>query len=293
MIEKSGLKEFQNNHKFNFSNKSKEQLIKKISDELKKSTNLRVNKLKQKKYRIISDLTGGFDSRIILGSLSKTDSKVDYYTFEYIQDESKVAKKIFSLFPRVGTYNKLSFKNKIKENKISEIVYKTDGLSNYFTSAICYNDVNYLYNYSNSKSIKKTARFGGLGGEFFRHPFKISYSSLLYGILNGFYNNKPSSLINLINIDKINYYKYLKNFINCNYSYSLEKNLKYFYFFEYYRIQVGLGAEDRERIHFWNVHPLWNKNLVNIFLNEIPLKWCNYDFFFQKLCLKLILDYLM
>ena len=85
VIEKSGLKEFQNNHKFNFSNKSKEQLIKKISDELKKSTNLRVNKLKQKKYRIISDLTGGFDSRIILGSLSKTDSKVDYYTFEYIQ----------------------------------------------------------------------------------------------------------------------------------------------------------------------------------------------------------------
>jgi hypothetical protein len=55
--------------------------------------------------------------------------------------------------------------------------------------------------------------------------------------------------------------------------------LKKLYFDEYYRIHVGLSAEDRERIHFWSLHPLWTKDIALVFANEFPLKWANYNFF--------------
>ena len=255
---------------------NKEDAINYISEKLILSVKNRIDTLKVNGYSFIADLTGGFDSRIIYGSLSQVTKDINYFTFEYIQDESIIARKLFNKLESKGTYNKLSFKNEIIKEKIPEIVYKTDGLVNYYTSYICYNDLDYLYKHVASK---KTARFGGLGGEFFRHPYKIRRKNLLFGIKNGFYNADIDKLIRFFNIDKEQYYNYLKEYLNENYNDTLENNIKKFYYYEYYRIHVGLNAEDRERIHFWTVHPLWTKDLISFFINDFPLRWANYNFF--------------
>jgi asparagine synthase (glutamine-hydrolysing) len=253
---------------------SRKNTIKHIADLIEESTKKRVDTLAN--YNLIADLTGGFDSRIVFGALSKYTKNVDYYTFEYIQDECGIAKELFEQLNSPGNYTKLSFENTVEKEKIPDIVFKTDGLVNYYTSCICYNDVEYLYsNVLNSK----TARFGGLGGEFFRHPYKKRYRDLLYGINNGFYNANLENVLDFIDVNKNKYRKYLKEYINVNYDGDIENNLKRFYFYEYYRTVVGLSAEDRERIHFWSVHPLWSKDLLSFFINDFPLKWATYDFF--------------
>lgn len=256
--------------------RSKRKTIEHIASVFSEALKNRVDTLKTNNYRLIADLTGGFDSRIVFGALANYTKDVGYFTFEYIQDESIIAKDLFDNLGSAGGYTKLKYSNKLNKSKLGDIVYKTDGLCNYYTTYICYNDLDYLYNYIPNE---KTARFGGLGGEFFRHPFKRYYKNLFYGIENGFYNESFNSVFSLINLDKVNYVRYMQVYIDRNYSESKDKNLKTFYLNEYYRIQVGLNAEDRERIHFWSIHPLWSKDLINIFINEFPLKWANYDFF--------------
>ena len=143
----------------------------------------RVETLVSNEYKLIADLSGGFDSRIVFGALAKQAKNVDYFTFEYIQDESIIAQDLFEKLNSPGTYSKLKFKNELDDSKLSEVVFKTDGLANYYTSYVCYNDLNYLYNYIPKE---KTARFGGLGGEFFRHPFQLFINDVFYGVEKGF-----------------------------------------------------------------------------------------------------------
>jgi hypothetical protein len=67
--------------------------------------------------------------------------------------------------------------------------------------------------------------------------------------------------------------------------------LKHFYF-EYYQNLVGGGAEDRERLHFWTVHPLWSKDFMRIVFNRIPLEWAGVFFYteFMEQISKHLLD---
>ena len=127
--------------------------------------------------------------------------------------------------------------------------------------------------------IQKTARFGGLGGEFFRHPYKIYYKNIFNGVINGIYNENYTAIKHLVNHDEKTFLNRIKTHLKQYETGKRDDDLKGFYFFEYYRITTGLNAEDRERIHFWSVHPLWSAKLVSLFAHRLPLKWMNYDFF--------------
>ena len=119
-----------NTAEFNFKSKNrfwnKKRSLVQLKDQFLTATENRVNKLQDKGYKIISDLSGGYDSRAVMGAISKFSKNVDYITYEYIQDESNEAAELFKVLDNPGTYKKTSFKNKIDFNKISELAYKTN-----------------------------------------------------------------------------------------------------------------------------------------------------------------------
>ncbi len=257
---------------------NKEKSLENLTEIFLKSTENRVKKLQEKEYKIIADLSGGYDSRVVIGALSKFNKNVNYFTYEYIQDESKEAKKVFQCLGCPGIYTKLSFNNTFNFEELSPLIYKTDGLVNYFTTAICYNDILFL-----KKKIKDNiAHFGGFGGEFLRHPEKRWYRSLFIGIKNKLYSTVSiNEIILLFNNEKSDSEKILHEFQQYfQFSSGQKKDeiLKHFYY-EYYRNLVGSSGEERQRIFHWSVMPLWNNEFVRTIFNKIPLRWTGYKYF--------------
>jgi hypothetical protein len=266
---------------FNFNLKSRFYSKNKSLNQLKKqylqATKDRINKLNEKGYKIISDLSGGYDSRALIGGLCKYDKDIDYYTYEYIQDESIVAKKLFEELGSPGNHIKTSFKNVVDLENISSLVFKTDGLVNYYTTGICYNDANHL----KEITANKIGHFSGFGGEFIRHPERKYFLSVKKGFLKGIYSHVlPQEACLIINYNVINFIKEENEYFKQYSKKRKDNQLKHFYY-EYYRNLVGLAGEERGRIFQWLLQPLWSKNFVKTIFNQIPLKWTGFSFFIR------------
>jgi len=260
-----------------FWNKKKSLL--ELRDLFVKATKNRVDKLHEKGYKIISDLSGGYDSRAVIGALCKFDKKVDYYTYEYIQDESNIANNIFKELDEPGYYYKLNSNNLYDIDNVSQIVYNTDGLGNFFTSSICYNDTKQL----KDQTQDNIAHFGGFGGEFIRHPERRYYNSIVKGFQIGLYNTiKLDEVCSLLNLDFGLYKSEIEEYFN-SYQESKKDSILKHYYYEYYRNHVGYSGEERNRIFHWYIQPLWCKDFINTIFNKIPLKWTGYTYFIKFL----------
>ena len=255
---------------------TREFILEKLANQLLNDTKNRLNKLRECDYEINSDLSGGFDSRALIGSLSKFDKNIKYFTYEYIQDESIVAHKIFNELGKPGSYIKLKFDNVLNEDNITDLVYKVDGSVDYLTTSICYNDTCSVK--STLDQNKKFAHFGGYGGEFIRVPTKIFFKSVLYGFNNNIYSSitidNAISVFNSVSLTKDEITKYF----NENYRYNKEGQLRRF-FYEYSK--HPLAGEERERLFYWTTHPMWSKDWVKTIYEEVPLKWTGYKFFIE------------
>src|SRR5574338_176374 len=126
-----------NRTKFNLN---KIEILKKLTDQFLIDYKNRLTTLRNKEYDVISAMSGGFDSRAVIGALSKFDKKIKYFTFEYIQDESKEANLAFNELDKPGEYVKLKFENVLNINTIEDLVYKVNGSVDFLTTSICYND---------------------------------------------------------------------------------------------------------------------------------------------------------
>ena len=249
-----------------------------------KGVELRVKKLVEKKFDIINTLSGGYDSRVVFGALTKHAETIDvhYVTFEYIQDESIIAKKLYEQLGFPGNYIKLSFHNEVIKTNLSSLLYKTDGRVGYYTTAVCYNDHNYMHNYL---QFDRTALWGGFGGEFIRHPLKRVYLSVLQSVRLGLYNFPFVECKSLFSglFDETNEKQLEKYFANYKEKKG-EDSLKHFYN-EYYRNLVVCSGEDRGRIFAWSVHPMMTLDFIKLVRQRLPLEWANFSFFisFMKL----------
>ncbi len=239
----------------------------------------RIKKAKSKNIDLICDLSGGFDSRGIIGGLSRFSDEIDYITFEYVQDESIVAKEVFELLKTPGIYHKLSFKNILKIDGLNSIILKTDGLVNYYTTSICYQDIeNVRVRFS-----EKIWRFGGLGGEFIRHPHFNYNGTVLNKKTNSLHSGCTVNLgTNISGIKRSDYFKDLKERWRKYPEKTKEDKLKRMYYY-YYNNYVGHAGGERERNQIWPVHPFWNKDFVINIFNRIPIKWIGFDYFIQFL----------
>lgn len=238
----------------------------------------RVRSLKQQQYSLISDLSGGFDSRTVLAGLSKVANDISYHTFEYIRDESKYAFDVFSILGSPGIYQKLKFDNYGGSAIDERLTYITDGLVNYYTNQVCYHDMAYLQ----SLHPRRTARFCGLGGEFIRHPYYNFNKSLFTGLEQGLYDVQMP-LQDACRLFKHQYSEFkteLEEYFRSYPEKMPEAQIKHLYY-EYYNQYVGIAAEERERMHMWTVQPLWGMHYLQTIYHRLPLQWTGFTYHIQ------------
>ncbi|HCY74469.1 MAG TPA: hypothetical protein DHV28_00980 [Ignavibacteriales bacterium] len=264
-----------NRTKFNLN---KTEILKKLTDQFLIDTKNRLTTLRNNEYDVISAMSGGFDSRAVLGALSKFDKNIKYFTFEYIQDESKEANWAFNELDKPGEYVKLKFENVLNINTIEDLVYKINGSVDFLTTSVCYNDAASLREYLNKS--KRIGHFSGYGGEFIRCPQMKFFKSIFYGLNNRFYNLITlDSTISVFNSDS-----FIKNeisdYFKKNYKKNKEAQLRKFY--EEYA-KVPQAGEERGRLFNWTVHPMWSKEWIKTVYQEIPLQWTGYQFFIEFL----------
>ncbi|MFA5029974.1 MAG: hypothetical protein WC495_00075 [Patescibacteria group bacterium] len=253
---------------------SRKESINDLNKKFSESIRNRVQTIQEHGYSIIADLSGGFDTRTILAGLSKTSKNVQYFTFEYIRDESQYAQAIFQAMGSPGSYHKIKFNNS-QVDDLSQLVYTTDGLVNYYTTGVCFNDVKELYKQAPANAV----RFSGLGGEFIRHPYKNFYFSLLKGFEHGFYETllPINTACRLFKVNPSNFRKTLGKYLKSYPEKNTSDKLKHLYY-EYYNNYVGIAAEERERIHFWTAQPLWGTFFLKAIYERLPLRWANFRY---------------
>lgn len=123
----------------------------------------------------------------------------------------------------------------------------------------------------------------GFGGEFTRRPNRAFHRSLIDGISSGIYTkNAVRDVCKLLNLDQNQYYKNLHQHFAAYPERTREEKMRRFYY-EYYNNFVNAAGEERARIHFWTLQPLWATKYLKTVFARVPLSWMNFSYFIQFL----------
>jgi len=256
--------------------KNKKEGLKLLSQAFDEAVKSRVEKLSNLNYHISADCSGGHDSRVILAGLSKYRKDVDYITFEYIRDESTVAKQVFEKLDAPGNYIKLNFRNEINNRYLEEQIFKTDGLSNYKTTSVCYQDTEKMIYKLGENPL---ARFIGFGGEFIRKPPVGFKGSIKKNIADGSFSRL--TLKNACSIVGLEINEYLHNLDKyvCSYPEKQKDDLLKRWYFEFSINFVIAAGEERGRIFSWIATPMWALEFVKLYANRLPSSYLGYKYF--------------
>lgn len=258
--------------------KSKKEAARDLAEKFLKGCQDRVQYAKENGYDIVNTMSGGFDSRTVLGGVERfVDSSQKYtnITYEYKQDESIVAKKMLDTIGTKSTYIKFSYENKVDYHN-SRLSFITDGKINSYTNSICYNDLK--YGYDNYFKNKRIMYFGGFGGEFIRHPF-FSSAWNKGNIGRRFFSPTLQEARDVVG---------LKEVIDIFKSIDANNNEAYCrkFYSEYYTKFVRGAGEERMRMFYHTAQPLMAKDFILSARNRLPLSWCGFGFY------KLFLSYI-
>lgn len=262
-------------HSFDLINpyRNKKEAAKELADLFVKGCANRLKYAKEHGYHIVNTMSGGFDSRTVLGGIEKFIDTYTNITYEYKQDESAVAKEVLEKVGSKSKFIKFSFENKA-DYQNERLTYNTDGKINCYTNSVCYNDLQ--YGYSHYFSDKKVLYFGGFGGEFIRHPY-FSSAWNRNNIWLRFFSpniNEVCKILKTSNSDAIVIKNLFKSITATN-NQSYCKKL----YSEYYTKFVRGAGEDRMRMFYFTVQPLMAKDFILAARNRVPLKWCGYRFY--------------
>ena len=261
-------------HIFSVNNryKNKREAIRDITRIYLEGCKNRVNYALDHVYEVVNTMSGGFDSRTVAGGVELLNIEYINLTGEYKQDESAVALKVLKHIDSKSTFLKMKFEN-VPNIGDSLIAFKTDGKIDAHTNSVCYNDLQYEKEYFKGKRI---ALFGGFGGEYIRHPWRVNFLPIVQW---GNANNPPSKLV-------AGFFRNKSNELNCLFSDSFsrvrkqgrEAQIKYFYN-EYYQNLVRCSGEERNRMFFYSVQPLMTTPFILAIRNRIPLNWVGFRFY--------------
>lgn len=235
-------------------------------------------------YDIVNTMSGGFDSRTVLGGIEKSNVKYINLTYEYIQDESQIARGIVDAVESKSEYLKLSFKNN-PDLYNTNYVLNTDGRVNVFTNSVCYNDMLAVRKHFGDKRIMY---FGGFGGEYIRHPRYPDFISFEKSFCS-----QTNTLFFTPKICDSNYESISKNIINDFDVESLSKDVLFKDLYnEYYQNLVRCSGEDRTRMFYYTVQPMMSKDFILAVRHRLPLNWTGFSFYgkFLKTLDKRLLD---
>ena len=253
---------------------NKEEAIEALCREFILTSENRIDKLEAQGYSLINTLSGGFDSRAILGMINSLSRDFTHVTFEYSQDESETARQLLKATGSGAPYVKFSFDNKV-DILDSSLIYRTGNGVNIFTTSLCYNDNLFLRN----ELLKpKGAVFGGLGGEFIRHPYHVLPIGPRNYLCNFHASFPVAKLLPVFNVSSEDFKKYMLSALDEFKEKTREGIFKRLYH-EYYRNYIVGAGEDRNRMFSWTVHPLMSSSFLKMIRKRVPLKWSDFSFF--------------
>jgi asparagine synthetase B (glutamine-hydrolysing) len=259
---------------------SKKECIEKCKELFLHSLADRVTKAQEKGYSISADLSGGFDTRAVFGALCKLNVTADYYVDASGQGhETQCAARL------AARYNQRLFRITSSSNMsypdMKRITYTTDCTVNAWTALSRYNS-----SLQRTKQVKPVSvRFMGFGGEFIRHPYRArrGYKTITDMLRDGYFVRcmDIKTACSVLNVDEEAFYGELEAYFSRYPERTLRDKVKHLYF-EYYNNLVNAG-ENRHRLHFWTVQPLWSKDLLAFEMKRIPAKYVGFDFFAKLL----------
>lgn len=264
-------------------NLSRDDIIRQCVQLFKESLLVRVNKTQEKRLNMITDLSGGFDTRAVFAGLCQLRVPFRSCCDVLITgDESNVARQLAGLFGRdlqvFRAYHPIE-----DFSVVQDIIYITECTENIYGSVSVY--------YDELEREKKltgpAAHFMGFGGEVIRHPYhpKRGYRDVAAMLKDGRYTRHISASFACA-MTKLNRKEFAEN-LECEVARLPEKNdrdrVKHLYF-EYYNKMVN-GGENRHRLFAWTVQPLWGKSLFEFEMKNIPARLISYRFFIDFLSL--------
>ncbi len=258
---------------------TKKDAVASFCDILKTSTANRIHRLRDLGYEhFVSDLSGGFDSRTIMALLAKVDQSVSYHTFEYIQDESDIAWRVFKALGKPGRYRRLRTEIHYHPLDCGPLIYETDGTVNLYTTAVCAQDMKTLADNVPRHSV----RFTGLVGEFIRKVPKRWEGDIAQAIADGrfFGSVESTSPCRIIRSSKQHFAQGLKTVFAPYAPLSDGERMRRFYTTFCYNFVYG-SSEDRERVRLWTATPLGSLPFMRAVFERFPPEWTNNSFYVQ------------
>jgi hypothetical protein len=250
--------------------KLKEDYIEHILPMIKKSIDDRLGFIGDQNF--CCDLTGGFDSRTVFGYLPQ-NKNVTFTTNLLLGDETKT---VYELVDKYGLRDKLLVipEEKIPETEsFNQLLYHLQNFTgNHKANAISWQALE-----TQKKIINTQYRIGGIGfTDFVRKGIRNDQRSLI----DNFSDSNPYGLtigqtIALLNISKDDYLHHLNKTITTWPEKTNADIHKRFFYLRTLILQSRL-TEDRERYHYWTIHPLWDHSLCFDTLKYFPLTWRGY-----------------
>ncbi|SYZ74430.1 hypothetical protein TRIP_C90058 [Candidatus Zixiibacteriota bacterium] len=247
----------------------------------RESLQSRVRRCDEKGLTIVTDLSGGFDTRAVLAGMATTGTDfIPATDILFTGDESKIAKRLAEIYGKELRIFRAAhpFDN---FGAMKEITYLTDGFVNCQTASACYWD-----DIEREKNLKGLAvRFMGFGGEFIRHPYRpmSGCENLAEMIDNDAYTNfiPLASSATLLGLDRGALTRDIHEEIALYPEKKISDKVKHLYF-EYYNGLVNAG-ENRHRFFAWTIPPLRGKSLFEFEMTQLHPSMIDYSFFIDFL----------
>jgi Glutamine amidotransferase domain len=260
-----------------FSNKSEG--IEVLKELFLQSVQSRVQTLESDEFKIAADLSGGFDSRAVLGGIEKFTHDVTYCTQTLnANDQRKWGQALFEVMGSPGKFTTAIPDHSYDIEKLRNFVFQYDCMANF---RVGYNSQQVVI------ALRElvpgiAARFMGFGGVFLRHPLKAFRKSLIYSIEHGYYfysNTSLPAVCQIVGVYYGDYYRELEDYLKTYPEQTSEGQLKRLYF-EYFNLYVN-ASEDYCRKYLWTVTPFWGSMLMRTLEERIPLEWTGFQYFTQ------------
>jgi len=256
---------------------SREALIERCVDLFRESLVSRVERIEGQGYSIVADLSGGHDSRAVFVGLCNLEADFIVCNDHLISgEEAEIAKHVARLYVKklqhFDTVHPLD-----DEEKLREVIYRTDCLVNARIATTCYYD-----DLEREKHLPaRFAHFMGLGGEFLRHRYKPMkhYGNLAMAVIDDGFSNVflISNACSVLGLSKADFSEKLRSEVEKFPESDMAGKTVHLNFERYNKFDNS--GENRHRLFGWVVSPFWGKELFEFVIRHIPLKKIDYLFF--------------
>jgi len=244
------------------------------------SVQSRIQALERDEFQIVSDLSGGFDSRALMGGIEKFTHDVIYCTQELdTNDQREWGQAIFEAMDSPGKFYTAAPDFSYEIDKLGNFVYQYDCMSNF---SIGFNSSQVVIALKELVPEKAVRCMGFGASDFLRKPIKAFRKSLIYGIDHGFYfysNISLSEVCHLVGVSYRDYHQELEEYLHTYPEKTSDGQLRRMYF-EYHNQYIN-AHEDYCRKYFWTVCPFWGTMFVRAIVERIPLEWTGFRYFTQ------------